>query len=633
MITFRDFLISFTAAALLSSVSSTAFAESSSAEPIPYIRAGNTNLRGDACHATLDTNAAVFLLSGFLDIWTPRTPFVDAGVEAPAKDGCPAVKSTDWNGVPFSPTDGQIRNKAVHEANIAYVVKATRERTANEAIAAYLDDRRGKNASIVDGLGPLMEAWKAGSKQTTSITSVAADADKVKYEDSGNDRGFGSRQDTKANTPANPDLGLAVDLINAVSENGSTEPAKRYFKYARPFRWSNEVVLLPTLVPAKSSKPVEDGGFPSGHTAEAWRDALAMAYLVPQRYQEMLTRAFELGENRIRAGMHSPLDVMGGRMLGTAAVVYNLNRPDLGELKISAFKQAQTWLGSAVHAGSDSDLETLSHAAPTKEDRFSDHATNKAFVAARLTYGFPKIHDGAQAAKVPQGAEVLLETRQPYLNPLQRREVLATTEIGSGYPFLDDQEGYGRLNLFAAADGYGRFDGHVTVNMNASEGGFNAFDSWRNDISGTGGLTKKGTGTIQLTGDNSYSGGTNLEGGRLIAASSSALGTGNVSVSGGRLEVTAKDGVHIGSGYRQSGEGTLAVDLVSAKRERMVVSGPAKIAGTLHVSFAEGYHPHEGDRIPIFTAGSMEGKFDKLDIEGGQATLEYGPTGVVLAIE
>ena len=39
-----------------------------------------------------------------------------------------------------------------------------------------------------------------------------------------------------------------------------------------------------------------------------------MAYVVPERFQEMLSRGLELGENRIVAGMHSPLDVIGGRM-------------------------------------------------------------------------------------------------------------------------------------------------------------------------------------------------------------------------------------------------------------------------------------------------------------------------------
>jgi hypothetical protein len=58
------------------------------------------------------------------------------------------------------------------------------------------------------------------------------------------------------------------------------------FKYARPYRWTTDVVVAPSLVPAKSVTPPTDGGFISGHTAEAFRDALAMGYLVPQRVQE-----------------------------------------------------------------------------------------------------------------------------------------------------------------------------------------------------------------------------------------------------------------------------------------------------------------------------------------------------------
>ena len=185
---------------------SLASAEQATAAKVPYVEAGNTNKRGDACFSTADTNAAVHLLSGFLEIWTPRTPFVDAGVDAPAKDNCPAVAKTDWDGIPASKTDGHIVNQAVHDANIAYVVNATRTRTADQAVAAYLDDRRGKNASIVDGLGPLTAAWKAGSKQNTTITAVAVDATTVKYDDKGNNRGAGSKPDTENKTDANPDM-------------------------------------------------------------------------------------------------------------------------------------------------------------------------------------------------------------------------------------------------------------------------------------------------------------------------------------------------------------------------------------------------------------------------------------------
>jgi outer membrane autotransporter protein len=51
-------------------------------------------------------------------------------------------------------------------------------------------------------------------------------------------------------------------------------------------------------------------------------------------------------------------------------------------------------------------------------------------------------------------------------------------------------------------------------------------------VSGTGEIEKFGSGTLTLTGTNSYSGGTFIEGGTVVAAATSALGTGAVSVSG-----------------------------------------------------------------------------------------------------
>ncbi|MFP3802866.1 phosphatase PAP2 family protein, partial [Paraburkholderia sp. SIMBA_027] len=74
-----------------------------------------------------------------------------------------------------------------------------------------------------------------------------------------------------------------------------------------------------------STTPATDGGFISGHQAEAMRDAMTMAWLVPERFQEMVSRGLELGENRILAGMHSPLDVIGGRMLALAVSAANLS--------------------------------------------------------------------------------------------------------------------------------------------------------------------------------------------------------------------------------------------------------------------------------------------------------------------
>lgn len=582
-----------------------------------YVDAGGSNQRGDACLATLEANAGVRVLSGFLKLWTPVTPFVDADQAAPAKESCPAVAKSPWSGVPGKAPDGSVVNAAAHAANIGYVVKATQARTAEETRAAYLDDRRGKNVSIVDGLGPLADAWRKGARQTTTITEMPADATEKKYDDKGNNRGVAGE--------ANPDLGKSVAFIEALSADGSTEPAKRFFKYARPYRWSDAVVVAPPLVPAKSSNPAADGGFPSGHTAEAWRDSLALAYLVPQRFQEMLARAAQMGENRILAGMHSPLDVIGGRVQATAVVAYNLNHARNAELKRAAFAEAQGFLQRETGAATAAALNEA--ARKPGPDAYANHGANKAAFSRRLTYDLPATGPTETAPRVPKGAEVLLETRLPYLSPEQRRAVLASTEIAAGQPLTDDAEGWGRLDLFAAADGYAAFDGAVEVTMDAAAGGFAAMDTWRNAISGPGGLTKRGSGTLVLAGGNSYAGGTRIEMGTLVAASASALGTGTLTVAGGTAELAAPVTV---ARYTQAGAATLALPLGAA---RLQVTGEAVLdGGTLRLSLP-GAPLGVGATVPVLTASQVTGRFTAIELAGRKATPIYNATGVSVRLD
>ncbi|EEA03695.1 autotransporter-associated beta strand repeat protein [Burkholderia sp. H160] len=585
-----------------------------------------TNQRGDARYATLATNAGVRVVARFLDLWQPLTMLVDAGVSAPANGSFPAVVQSTWTGVPNDGTpNGTILNSTVLNANIQYVVTATTQRSQAQADAAYYDDRRGKGYSVTDGMGPLTTAWRSAAQQTTSITSIPANATTVLYSDSGNNVGVGST--------TNATFGKVVDLLNAMGNNASTEPTKRFYKYARPFRWSTSVVVDPTLVPAISTTPSTDGGFISGHEAEAMRDAMTMAYLVPERYQEMASRGLELGENRIFAGMHSPLDVIGGRMFALAATAANLSDPANATLKGAAYTQAHSALMQATGTNATS-FAAYAHSGTTSTDRFADYATNKSEFARRMTFGFGQIESTEAPPVVPKGAEVLLETRFPYLSADQRRVVLKTTEVASGYPVMDDAEGWGRLNMFGAADGYGTFSGNVVVAMDATQGGFNAADIWRNNIGGSGKLTLQGSGTLTLAGNNSYTGGSQVSGGTLAASSTTAFGNGDVYVgSGGGVTVATSAPLTVAGKYTQLDSTTLELDIDGNGGGRLRVGGQLTVAGgTLHVKFVNGYAPKAGDTITLIDAAAASAKFTTVTVDGFKATPVYSPTGVSVTL-
>jgi autotransporter-associated beta strand protein len=591
----------------------------------PFVDNVATNQRGDARYATKETNAGVRVVAGFLDFWQPSTLLVDAGASAPAQGSFPAVVASTWSGIPGDATDGKILNSGVLNSNIQYVVDVTNARTIAQELAAYLDDRRGKGYSISDGMGPLTSAWRAATQQSTTITGIAADATTVLYNDGGSDIGVPGA--------ANPTFGTVVDLLNNIGENGSTEPAKRFYKYARPWRWSSSVKVVPALEPAKSATPTTDGGFVSGHTAEAVRKSLAFAYVVPQRFQEMVARGLELGENRILSGMHSPLDVVGGRVQGHAVAAASLATGANVARKAAAYAQAQTVLMAAVGAGDPAAFNDFAHSQDAAADRFADHAASKADYLRRMTFGFKQVGDATRPAVVPKGAEVLLETRLPYLDATQRRVVLKTTAVPSGYPVMDDPEGWGRLNLFDAADGYGVFNGDVVVTMDASLGGFNAMDSWRNNISGAGKLSKKGSGTLRLGGSNSYSGGTQLAAGTLQADSAAAFGLGNVYAGGGTLVCNAPSLVTMKGAYTQVADATLQLNIGGNGAGRLSVAGVAALAGTLNVSFKPGAGPKVGDTLTLISGSALTGRFSAINVQGFKVTPTYTGTTLFLRID
>ncbi|GLY04551.1 phosphatase PAP2 family protein [Actinoplanes sp. NBRC 101535] len=466
---------------------------------VPFVDDYTSNT---TANLTAETNAAVRILSGVSALWQTGTA---------------------WNtGVPL--------DRATLRANVRFCETRTASRTAAEGARAFVVDRQHQSYAVIAGLGPLAPSYRAGSLAVTGITSAPETTPATTVSDFvPTDAPAGSALGAGSPTSS---LGDVVTLVNTVRGNwSSSNPSKFAVQYPRPWRlttdsavvdtgavdafgypvYRSKVVVVPQLLRQRGTVPAEDGGFPSGHTNALFLAALAYAYAVPERFQELLTCAFDLADTRITAGMHSPLDVVSGRILATALAAAILNDPANADLKAAARAQAAAVLT----------------ATPGADDPYADRVRNRRSILPRLTYILPRTGRDTPLT-VPKGAEVLLETRQPYLTAAQRRAVLRTTALPGGYALLDGPEQWGRLDLFKAADGYGAFENDVDVTLGAG-----VSDTWRNDISGRGGLTLRGSGTLALTGANTFRGGVRILGGTLAAES-----LGDVTVDGGTLQVS-----------------------------------------------------------------------------------------------
>jgi fibronectin-binding autotransporter adhesin len=130
--------------------------------------------------------------------------------------------------------------------------------------------------------------------------------------------------------------------------------------------------------------------------------------------------------------------------------------------------------------------------------------------------------------------------------------------------------------------------------------------------SGTGGaLIKVGTGTLTLTGANTYSGGTIVDSGNLIVDNAQALGTGDLIVNGGVLSADPQT-INVLRNYTQNAGGTLQLNIAgraAGQFDVLNVSGNAALDGTLRLVNL-GYQPQSGDKLRLVTTGgAVSGRF------------------------
>ncbi|HAT3694022.1 MULTISPECIES: autotransporter serine protease [Serratia] len=255
-----------------------------------------------------------------------------------------------------------------------------------------------------------------------------------------------------------------------------------------------------------------------------------------------------------------------------------------------------------------------------------------------LTTGYANKSGTSMAAPHVAGSVAVLMERFPYLNGAQVAEVLKTTATDMGAPGIDALYGWGMINLGKAINGPGMLvtvedipaefripdpagvaygptqfvvdlpgvgavldKGKPTERVCSSD--LCGLDFWSNDISGHGGLTKQGIGTLVLTGNNTYAGPTLVNQGRLAVNGSV---TSAVSVQNG--------GIVGGSG---------TVGSLTARQGGTVA--PGNSIGTLNVAGNVSFEP--GSRYAVEVGPN--GQSDRIQ-SSGSATIGGGEVAVTL---
>ncbi|UNK49512.1 S8 family serine peptidase [Lysobacter sp. S4-A87] len=241
------------------------------------------------------------------------------------------------------------------------------------------------------------------------------------------------------------------------------------------------------------------------------------------------------------------------------------------------------------------------------------------------------------AAPQVAGAAALVWQAFPYFNNDLVRQTLLGTATDMGAVGVDATTGYGLLNVGRAVQGPGRFDwGDVTVSF---DGGTS---TWSNQISGAGGLTKLGSGTLVLaSGANLYSGQTRILGGTLRANNDGlpgpvVVGSGatlekdpspQLTVRGslansGTVKLSADGGIVVQGEYRQNAGARLAVYVGNVLRaDTAVLQG-----GDLQVLGVRSGYVRQSRENVLVTSSGLTGTFTSLSAGAGvllEAVLGY----------
>ncbi|CAH2602683.1 Phosphatase PAP2 family protein [Rhodovastum atsumiense] len=339
-----------------------------------------------------------------------------------------------------------------------------------QAGAAYSSPDGGKTTHFTN-ISPAIAALITYAQATSRVDS---DAGKYFFANATTD---GSQPVAPAATTILEEVSGVTDIFGRAYGLPAGSPGAGRFGNSRPFQTaphflaytgqdyfgtlSGNVAYLRGPAQNLSNSP----SYPSGHTTYGYTESLLLALLVPQRYQQMVTRGAEYGNNRIIIGAHYAMDVLGGRTLALHDVAHLLANAagyvgvPRGSVQIDDFRKAldtaRADLVTALEAGCGGSIESC---ARQDDSRFAQAERNQIFYDSTQTYGLPVVFARTAAAPADVGelapeAGYLLTAAFPHLTLAQANAILTETQ-GPGGGFLDNGSGFGvysRLDLVRAA--------------------------------------------------------------------------------------------------------------------------------------------------------------------------------------
>lgn len=340
-----------------------------------------------------------------VDTESPQ-PFTDAQIDAEY----PSDRTVDYVPLLAGFTTLVIDHPDVLDDNLEKTLQINGDTTDEEAAAAVVDEYGDMSYTMANGLG----------EKLGEIYQAAVGAGRL------------------------PKTTRLIHKDGGRAQSESTNPSKEFFDYDRPY-----IVAPDRYVPRDKeggdAYESDSGAYPSGHTNQAYWQGTLLATLLPELAAQILARTAESGHFRVMMAMHYPLDVIGGRMMGQAAIAKRWADDEFRPL----LDEARAELHAVLEADCGGDLAGFI----AKDSAYLSAEDARAIYRERMTYDFEQIAASDIPMDVPRVAAALLLSSHPQLDEAQRLRVLELTAIDSGYPLdlsVHSTSSWQRIDLCAA---------------------------------------------------------------------------------------------------------------------------------------------------------------------------------------